>query len=77
MSSAVHPLEENGINGHKEVLRISPNGMAEILIEVLVLGGIEFIKCLGMVNIERRDKSGFGLRPLVLQLFGIRIEHRA
>ena len=77
MSSAVHPLEENGINGHKEVLRISPNGMAEILIEVLVLGGIEFIKCLGMVYIERRYEPRFGLRPLVLQLFGIRIEHRA
>ena len=71
----MHPSEQDRMHGHEEILNIGPDGVLQILREVLILRGIEFLKGLGMIDIEGRDEARFGFRSLVLQPLGIGLKH--
>ena len=66
---------ENGPHGQEEVLDIRSYRMLEVLREVLVFAGEQFVKSLGMIDIERRNQSRFGLGSFVLQPLRIGSEH--
>ena len=49
--------------------------MFEVFVEILILGSKEFVEGIGMVDIERRNKSWFAARTLVLQFRRVLVEH--
>ncbi len=49
--------------------------MLQVGIQVFIFAGVEFVKCIRMVDIERRDESGFGECAFILQFFWVLLQH--
>ena len=68
--------EEDGAHSKEKVFYVSFDRVLKVLVKIFAFALAKFFKGLRVVDIERRYESGLAASTLVLEPFGIGVEHR-